>query len=97
MSVNPISERQIIVLTTDGRLSLIELEGAASLLLNKENRIHNISRPIMCLEDIIPGKNSIKKSQSELIVLLITLLSLQCLFLHTILKSRYIRGDQRKL
>ena len=56
MSVNPISERQIIVLTTDGRLSLIELEGAASLLLNKENRIHNISRPIMCLEDMIPGK-----------------------------------------
>ena len=61
MSVNPISERQIIVLTTDGRLSLIELEGAASLLLNKENRIHNTSRPIMCLEDMIPGKNSIKK------------------------------------
>ena len=96
MSVNPISERQIIVLTTDGRLSLIELEGAASLLLNKENRIHNISRPIMCLEDMIPGKNSIKKSQSELIVLLI-ILSLQYLFLHTILKSRYIRGDQHKL
>ena len=62
MSVNPISERQIIVLTTDGRLSLIELEGAASLLLNNENRSHNISRPIMCLEDMIPGKNSIQKS-----------------------------------
>ena len=62
MSVNPISERQIIVLTTDGRLSLIELEGAASLCLNKENKIHNISRPIMCLEDMIPGKNLIYKA-----------------------------------
>ena len=59
MAVNPISERQILVLTTDGRLSLIELEGAASLLLNKDDRFHNISRPIMCLEDMIPGKNSL--------------------------------------
>ena len=93
MSVNPISERQIIVLTTDGRLSLIELEGAASLLLNKENRIHNISRPIMCLEDMIPGKIRLE-NRSKLII---SLLSLQYLFLHTILKSRYIRGDQHKL
>ena len=69
MSVNPISERQIIVLTTDGRLSLIELEGAASLLLNKENRIHNISRPIMCLEDMIPGKIRLE-NRSKLIILL---------------------------
>ena len=96
MSVNPISERQIIVLTTDGRLSLIELEGAASLLLNKENRIHNISRPIMCLEDMIPGKNSIQKSV-EANYITLTLLSLRYLFLHTILKSRYIRRDQHKL
>ena len=62
MSVNPISERQMIVLTTDGRLSLIELEGAASLLLNKENTIHNNSRPIMCLEDMMPGKDLIYKA-----------------------------------
>ena len=59
MAVNPISERQIMVLTTDGRLSLIELEGAASLMLNKEDRFHTIFRPIMCLQDMIPGKNSL--------------------------------------
>ena len=67
MAVNPISERQIMVLTTDGRLSLIELEGAAR---NKEDRTHNISRPIMCLEDMIPGKNSLSiQNRSKLISL----------------------------
>ena len=55
---NPISERQLLVLTSDGRLSLIDID-----VINNNNssdadeNTTNVPRPIMCLEDMIPGKN----------------------------------------
>ena len=57
MVCNPISERQLLVLTSDGRLSLIDID-----VINNNNssdvdgNTNIVPRPIMCLEDMIPGK-----------------------------------------
>ena len=56
MACNPISERQLLVLTSDGRLSLIDID-----VINNNNDFEadisptNIPRPLLCLEDMIPG------------------------------------------
>ena len=60
MACNTISENQLMVLTSDGRLSLIEVD-----VINNNNlqirrygkgETHNhIPRPILGLEDMIPG------------------------------------------
>ena len=60
MACNSVSEHQIMVLTSDGRLSLIEVD-----LINNNNVYfqrqgsnetpNNITRPVISLEDMIPG------------------------------------------
>ena len=60
MACNTISENQLMVLTSDGRLSLIEVD-----LINNNNLLiqrygkgdtsNHIPRPVLCLEDMIPG------------------------------------------
>ena len=62
MACNPISERQVFVFTSDGRLSLVEIDvinnNNASLVQHgiKPHKNHLIARPNFCLEDMIPGK-----------------------------------------
>ena len=60
MACNTVSENQLMVLTSDGRLSLIEVD-----LINNNNlqiqrhgkgeTSNHIQRPVLCLEDMIPG------------------------------------------
>ena len=61
MACNPISERQVMVFTSDGRLSLIELDAVANnngpfapheTMPEKDG---GISRPNFCIEDMLPG------------------------------------------
>ena len=56
MVCNPISERQLLVLTSDGRLSLIDIDVIDNNNSTNADTRTSIARPIMCLEDMIPGK-----------------------------------------
>ena len=56
MICNPISECQLLVLTSDGRSTLIDID-----VINNNNSPESdakdtkVPRPMVCLEDMIPG------------------------------------------
>ena len=60
MACNPMSERQVMVLTSDGRLSFVEVD-----VIHNNNDEHGlmavtdrIPRPNICLEDMMLGRSN---------------------------------------
>ena len=59
MACNPITERNVAIYMTDGRVSLVEMElmnnnfGDSSLKITEAP-----TRPMYCLEDMLPGMSA---------------------------------------